>query len=130
VLSDFGISHIDDEMFTSLDTVALAGNPRWTARELYFDANSPTKFSDLWSFGMLCLELFSGAVPFADVKEEKFVIMDVSMCNYPRRPLQLQSEQFEELWRRMKDCWSDDPADRPDALSMREVLLRASTVAN
>jgi son of sevenless len=62
------------------DSIQLGENPssftasstiRWSARELIMsdeDAEMlPSMATDVWSFGMLCLELLSGDKPFSNV---------------------------------------------------------------
>jgi tetratricopeptide (TPR) repeat protein len=60
-LLDFGLS-VSRELLKAR-TIGWAGTPAYMAPEL-FEGSPPSEQSDLYAFGMVALELFSGAQPF------------------------------------------------------------------
>lgn len=97
-------------------------NVRWLAPEL-LEENGKTSFrSDVWSFGMLCLETMTGTHPFPDWSETT-VIIRVNQGETPDRPDPEAAHPMlrNELWSLMEECWSWKPDDRPE---MREICKR------
>ena len=77
---------------------------------LDLDDSHPTKESDLYSLGMVVLEVLSGQVPFA-LHEDSIVARKTIEGEHPEMP--------EEAWltndlrRTLEQCWSYQPRDRP-----------------
>ncbi|KAJ3565548.1 hypothetical protein NP233_g7564 [Leucocoprinus birnbaumii] len=65
-LGDFGISRI--LMTDPVATEASMGSAYWMAPELFTEDASPTKQSDIWAFGCVCYEIFTGEIPFSQYK--------------------------------------------------------------
>ena len=83
-LADFGLSTLLDEQITeSLQN--NIGSFRWTARERFLDRPQSTFESDVWSFGMTAMELFTSEVPFSHLKERQ-ICLHIHYGNLPSRP--------------------------------------------
>ena len=81
---------------------------RWTAPEsgLY---NRYTVKSDVWSFGVLLMELVThGCVPYSDLRNKDVIVAVESGCR-----MSCPEQCPEWLYRIMLDCWKHEPKDRP-----------------
>ncbi|CCD71218.1 ALK tyrosine kinase receptor homolog scd-2 [Caenorhabditis elegans] len=90
---------------------------KWTPPEAFIDGVFTTK-SDIWSFGVLCWEVFSlGVVPYPNRRNEEVMLMltEGARLEYPygipTRVYQL-----------MRDCWKTAAADRPKFVDVVEIF--------
>jgi len=117
-LSDFGLSLFADTSSASMGSL-VGGAARWMAPEI-MKGSRPTPASDIYAFGRVCLELYTGKPPFHEVTNEMHVVVKVLAGDQPQKP----STGFPlrpGLWGIMTYCWMDDPSERPDM----EFLIRA-----
>ena len=81
----------------------------------------------MWSFGLLCLEVFTGADPYRTSKDYYVPIL-LSQGKPPENPGTAAVGLSPKMWELMQSCWEVDPAERPDMfkiqLAMRDILLR------
>ncbi|KAF9641993.1 kinase-like protein, partial [Thelephora ganbajun] len=89
---------------------------RWCAPELLggdvVSATRPTYASDVFSFGMVVLEVFSGKAPFHEVSDNE-VVKWVRSGERPNRPT--GSDKFglsDTLWEVIERCWHGSPEFR------------------
>ena len=91
---------------------------RWTAPEAYNDRRCTEK-SDVWSFGVMCYEVFTGAaLPYAGMDNctvEERVIAGYRLSCPPDCPLATHKAL-------MLDCWRVDPAMRPTFAALQQCL--------
>jgi hypothetical protein len=105
---DFGIAKFKDK--TLLTTVnSQAGTPSYMAPEL-FSAGAVTEKCDVFSYGVLLWECFTGCVPWDELTTPMQVIFAVGVQKQ-RLPVPPHCPTF--LAKLMADCWRDDPSDRP-----------------
>lgn len=105
---DFGIAKFKDK--TLLTTVnSQAGTPAYMAPEL-FSAGAVTEKCDVFSYGVLLWECFTGCVPWDELTTPMQVIFAVGVQKQ-RLPIPPHCPTF--LAKLMADCWRDDPGDRP-----------------
>ena len=89
-------------------------------------ASPPT---DVWSFGMLCLEIMTGQRPYAHRKKDTDVVQELIKYRLPPRP---QGEEVlsrgltDDLWLLMLSCWHLNPERRPTMGHIRIQMLRLS----
>ncbi len=148
-ISDFGLSKVLEDVrigyrpFTvdamvsfnyKVDRGSIAshhaeGAVRWHARELVTgedDQSTPiSPATDVWSFGMLCLEIMTGERPYAHKRRDAEVIFDLISKRLPPRPTEqvvIQRGLTDDLWQMMLSCWSWDPRNRPDMKSIRSIM--------
>ncbi|KAH8110122.1 kinase-like domain-containing protein [Phellopilus nigrolimitatus] len=118
VLSDFGLSR---NIMSSLQdgcTHATDSKSRHASRK-----------TDIWSFGMVILELFTEAVPFSHIAHDAAVVIDLYHGALPRRPepheirgLNSEIADFDVIWNIIEQCWTKAPRERPSAsLLVREI---------
>ncbi|CAI2353974.1 unnamed protein product [Caenorhabditis sp. 36 PRJEB53466] len=91
---------------------------KWTPPESFIDGVFTTK-SDIWSYGILCWEIFSlGVVPYPNRRNEEVMLMltEGGRLEYPygipTRVYQL-----------MRECWRTSSSDRPSFAHVVETLM-------
>ncbi|KAG6843375.1 hypothetical protein H0H87_005296 [Tephrocybe sp. NHM501043] len=138
-LADFGLSVVSDPDIiawtTQSKTTSQGGSVRWQAPELFVVEDSDveseeetvknTMASDVYAWGCVCLEVFTGQIPFSETTNNVAVIHRVHAGAHPRRPLASQPcwknwGLTEEIWSLMKRCWDKDPTQRPSASAIAE----------
>ena len=97
---------------------------RWMAPELLLvDSTDGPAFSlasDIWSYGVLCWEVFSYAQqPFSELSDEQ-VLRIVPRGHCLNRP---EDGCPTLLYSLMQDCWSPDPYQRPQFNHISSALL-------
>ncbi|KAJ3575275.1 hypothetical protein NP233_g1195 [Leucocoprinus birnbaumii] len=134
-LSDFGLSCISDPnilQWTSLESsVSAGGTVRWKAPELIDpeEAGAPTKESDIYAFGCVCYEIFTGVVPFYEAIHDYSVIVSLMQGKKPSKPRE-DSDPYlcwgftDTIWTVMKYCWEKNPHQRPTARDITNKLPR------
>ncbi|TDL17488.1 kinase-like protein [Rickenella mellea] len=123
-IADFGLTRLVDlEIFSATKSQYNSqGSLRWMAPELFSESHWPSKGSDTYAFACLCLEIFTGDVPFQGWREP-VVMNKVLSGERPRRPvgIAVQRGLDDRMWSVMKDCWKQKSADRP---MMKDVYAR------
>lgn len=108
------------------------GTTRWKAPELFLlesmDYDSPpTQSSDVYSFACAAYEVFTGLLPFHEIRgAEALIVKLVKSRVQPSRPPpekigSAAKELTDEVWRFLEDCWNHDPVER---LTVGEALER------
>ncbi|KAH9039390.1 hypothetical protein EDB84DRAFT_1436992 [Lactarius hengduanensis] len=102
---------------------------RWLAPERITSASvtSPTFKADVWSFGLLCLEVFTDADPYSPYSD-LYVPILLSQGKPPEDPGPAAVGLSPKMWELMQSCWEVNPEVRPDMdkiqLAMRNLLPR------
>ncbi|KAJ7767392.1 kinase-like domain-containing protein, partial [Mycena maculata] len=114
-LADFGLS-VFSNATASMHTSNRAGSLRWMAPELIDPDRFGTKFgrtpaSDVYAFGCVCVELYTGRPPFSELSEVVALLKIVVHGERAERP----SAMSDMLWERVMKYWADNPAARPVA---------------
>ena len=121
-LSDYGLMPIQsNHAFMIAATPGAVGISRWLAPELI---NPPrkkghrqpagTEQADIFAFAMLAIEVFTGELPFGDVRHETAILM-IARGHRPEKPHEAESRGLTtEIWRFIQKCWHQNPAKRPD----------------
>ncbi|KAG6917230.1 hypothetical protein DXG01_003344 [Tephrocybe rancida] len=134
-LADFGLSNIDDPQivtWTSQSSIACkGGSVRWQAPELHeVEAdNDPedeetniirnTEMSDVYAWGCLCYEIFTGRLPFYHIRFPYTVMHKILQGHTPLRPKAADPSWLnygltESIWSLMEECWKIDATARPN----------------
>ena len=140
-ICDFGLSQVIEEVRVYTDSHDLsrltadqanpgpqtttAGNYRWLAPEMIEpDPFAPSKPADVWSFGMLCLELLTGAPPYSNHSRDASVILDIVRGKLPERPGASAAARglTDALWELVLRCWKKAPEERPTMFELRVAM--------
>jgi len=117
---DYGLSPIiSNPIFTVAATPGVAGSSRWLAPEI-IDPPKPSskpimasKSADVFAFAMLAVEVFSGKVPFGNMKNES-VVVQIANGKRPAKPQAAEQLGLSaEMWKFIEKCWSANPNKRP-----------------
>ncbi|KAF7373433.1 Kinase-like protein [Mycena sanguinolenta] len=113
-LTDFGLSNFSDA--TSSMTTNRGGSLYWMAPELIDPDRFGLQFArtpatDVYAFGCVCLELYTGRPPFADLREPA-ALLKITNNERPQRPVG-PPVVSDKLWNHVSACWADDPQARP-----------------
>lgn len=106
---------------------------RWQARELVHSeggrvAHVSTR-TDVWAFGMLCLEILTGRRPYNQLPRDSAVIAELGAYRLPERPRDEESVSrglTDQMWTLMLHCWNWSPEARP---TMTEVKMNLKTLS-
>ncbi|KAF9449681.1 kinase-like protein [Macrolepiota fuliginosa MF-IS2] len=129
LLTDFGLSIVVMTTSTGASSTAATGRTTaFTAPELIDDIEGeplPTKGSDVWSFGCLCLEVFTGNRPYYRCKREVQIMRAIHRGEKPSQP-RGGDDVCKALQGWLRDmvisCWETDPQKRPTFMDMLDIL--------
>ncbi|PRP85977.1 hypothetical protein PROFUN_06099 [Planoprotostelium fungivorum] len=113
-ISDFGLSKEDNIYNTSSTTIPY----RWAAPEVIEDRTS-TLQSDVWSFGVVVWEIFTGAlVPYRALTNKE-------VSEQVPKGLRLHEPEAcpPAMWEIVLDCWSMEPSKRPTFEAIRSRFM-------
>ncbi|KAF9789351.1 kinase-like domain-containing protein [Thelephora terrestris] len=120
-LTDFSLATISPD----LKPVALV-RPfcplRWTAPEILGADAVISKETDIYSFAMLMIEIYSGAAPFPKCKSTS-VMVKVMCGERPERPN--NPTLTDETWALIQQCSNLEPRRRPEIVEVVRCLERA-----
>ncbi|KAG7095918.1 hypothetical protein E1B28_006602 [Marasmius oreades] len=124
-IGDFGLSRVADTHGLRITTSHSrpAGTARWLAPELLVGGGRPSKESDIYAFGCVCYEIFTGVCPFPDVPHEITVAFQVVQGRRPSRPQEI-TELSDAMWTIMESCWNANTSSRPTAVAVVEMVIQ------
>ncbi|THH31371.1 hypothetical protein EUX98_g2806 [Antrodiella citrinella] len=124
-LADFGLSLTIEAIGFSYGSSHGGGAVFFTAPELIdseefgLGTRRPTYSSDIYAFACTCIELYSGKLPFRDIKPDadgQWVSIRVCREERPTRPSLLDGGTIsDQMWALTQWCWTHDPSLRPSA---------------
>jgi len=82
-----------------------------------------SKTADVFAFGMLAVEVFTGKLPFGEQRSEA-VVLRISQGGRPEMPEAAQAVAVGltgEIWKLLESCWQQNPEERP---TMEEIVRR------
>ncbi|KAF9444038.1 kinase-like protein [Macrolepiota fuliginosa MF-IS2] len=131
-IADFGlatISYGEKQNWTSICTSKESGGTlRWQAPELLeSESFEPTASSDVYAFGSIMYEIFTGQIPFYEIRQPVKVMKMMLEGERPSKPAPghvawTQWGLTEKTWRLMQQCWEDNPEERPTATEALEAV--------
>ncbi|KAL6062440.1 putative serine/threonine-protein kinase drkA, variant 2 [Balamuthia mandrillaris] len=115
-VTDFGLA----KSMTNDKAMTFCGTMPWTAPEIFSNAGYTTK-ADVYSYGIVLWELFTREEPYKDMHKPQIII---GVSKDGLRPV-IPTACPPQLAELMRDCWKEDPAQRP---SFSEILERLRTM--
>lgn len=113
-IADFGLSKM---AAPDIKTAAKRSEAySWFAPEIY-KGQLPTAKSDIYSFAVILWELFTSKQPFAG-KSDQEIISIIQKGGHET----ITSDIPEEYADLIRQCWSSDPLQRPDALTLARTI--------
>ena len=121
-LSDYGLMPIQsNHAFMVAATPGVVGISRWLAPELIDPPRkkgnqqpTATEQADIFAFAMLDIEVFTGELPFGDVRHES-AILKIVRGQRPEKPHDAEIHGLTpDMWKFIQKCWHQNPAKRPD----------------
>ncbi|KAJ7607401.1 kinase-like domain-containing protein, partial [Roridomyces roridus] len=114
-LADFGLSSFTDAT-SKTHTSHRAGSVYWMAPELIDPDRFGLKFvrttaSDVYAFGCVCFELYTGRPPFSELSETAAMFRIIS-GERARRPEGTPC-MSDNLWNTVAEYWAAQPSSRP-----------------
>ncbi|KZT30905.1 kinase-like protein [Neolentinus lepideus HHB14362 ss-1] len=113
-ITDFGISKFLQRFIATNQTTKIKGTTRYMPPELMYPkgkvSEARTTAGDVYSFGLVCLEVYTGSIPWPN-DGDGAVMQDVHDGNRPERPDGVP----DEIWNIIQSCWKDEPKDRMSA---------------
>ncbi|KAG6807547.1 hypothetical protein H0H92_007132 [Tricholoma furcatifolium] len=139
-VGDFGLSSVSDKEILALTSFSSlssqGGSVRWQAPEI-FDPDDGmgeedeqenwssreqvtrnTMQSDIYAWACVAYEIFSGKIPFKEIKNNTKVMIQVLRGRRPSRPSKAGRSWSvwgltADIWSSMEECWHAEPAKRP-----------------
>ncbi|KDQ19166.1 hypothetical protein BOTBODRAFT_485672 [Botryobasidium botryosum FD-172 SS1] len=121
LLCDFGLSKILDRARSRTPTeIQGAGSLRWSAPEFLIDqpdGRSKTKAGDVFAFGFVTIEVYTGRIPFYEYNDSS--VLAFLLCGKrPERPLDMDGV----VWKLTRKCWPTNPSSRPTMRTICQML--------
>ncbi|KAF8177072.1 kinase-like domain-containing protein [Mycena galopus ATCC 62051] len=123
-LTDFGLAVFADG---PLAPTNRGGSTRWMAPELLdpesygLEVFQRTFASDIYSFACVCLELYTGKPPFAEIFSEGAVLLKVVKGDHPECP-SIVPDWCRQL---ISKCWAHLPVNRPGTEIIIESIVNS-----
>ncbi|KAF9645565.1 kinase-like protein, partial [Thelephora ganbajun] len=114
---DFGLATVARDinlLVSNTDRRGIAA--QYAAPEILRNNGCYSKESDVFSFGMVTIEVFTGKIPFSDLSIAA-AATSINTGKRPKRPS--HPSLIDDLWALTQHCWKEEPQDRPQ---MDEVI--------
>ncbi|KAF8308524.1 kinase-like protein [Clavulina sp. PMI_390] len=128
-LCDFGLSRIRHQVTRTRTILQEAGRPRFMAPELFIKWTTSfrtSSASDIFSVAMTFLNVWSGRLPFSELRNDLKVMSSFRKGQRPEIPTDgvvLAPELRKHLWELLCEMWAQNPVKRPSSF---EVLVRVT----
>ncbi|KAH9967848.1 hypothetical protein BC827DRAFT_1263627 [Russula dissimulans] len=105
---------------------------RWFAPERISASSatseSVTREADIWSFGLLCLEVFTGEDPYSSYTDV-YIPVVLNRGETPNHPGSKAIGLSSDMWEVMQSCWQVSPAERPSMSMILDIMRRLINVS-
>jgi len=97
--------------FLSFIQKSVGGTPIYMAPEL-LNGDKPTSAADVYSFGIMCWEVFNEQSPYSDDKKKDLITLKDHVLTKHGRPVQMIQTSNDKPYEFCQKCWDKDPAKR------------------
>jgi hypothetical protein len=120
-LTEYGLAPINcDPRVNVAATPGAVGRSRWQAPEIAIPARKgsstpimESKAADVFAFGTLVVEVYTGKIPLRG-QRDKEVVIRISQGGRPGMPVDVQTVGITtEMWMLLENCWYQNPNMRP-----------------
>ena len=120
-LTEYRLAPINSDLsFTVAATPGAVGTSRWLAPEIITPTRKgaampvmESKPADIFAFGMLAIEVFTGKIPFEEQKNEA-VVLRISQGGRPAMPVNSREVGLtDDIWGILESCWQQTAKKRP-----------------
>ncbi|KAF9254435.1 kinase-like protein [Marasmius fiardii PR-910] len=121
-IGDFGLSRVSATQRLLSESSHAMGTMRWLSPELLQPgpASIPSRESDIYAYGCVCYEIFTGRLPFHELTDTLILFAILINREHPSRP-QDWDKSRDSMWNMMAACWNETPSLRP---KMVDVVAR------
>ncbi|KAF8608929.1 kinase-like protein, partial [Ceratobasidium sp. AG-I] len=135
-LTDFGLAQMvrAEDSTERSSSSNVGGTARWMAYEQICPTapdtvcQKPNASSDVYSLGMVSgPEIFSGKLPFAELRNDAQVIHAIMQGKLPERTPNAFSDP---VWELLNQCWRRNPRERPTARYVLNALQQINLSTN
>jgi len=114
-VSDFGMSRLSTATDNEIQSKSNFGPLKWMAPESVKSRQFSVK-SDVWSFGVTCLEVLTRDQPYPELDMLHFVakLVDPNFNAKIVLTNDIPSTTPKKLVELLTSCWEPSPSDRPD----------------
>jgi serine/threonine protein kinase len=117
-ICDFGFSLKKDHLRNSFHK-DLKLPIRWCSPEV-LSKGEYSKYSDIWSFGVLMYEIFTnGLVPYSELPLEVIYEKIIKESYIMEKPIEIN----DQLWSIMLKCWNKIPSERSSFIDLAKDLM-------
>lgn len=129
-MAEYGLAPVNNHPGLTYAAVSEAlVTSRWQAPEIVNRSQNgngepvvDSKAADVFAFGMFTVEVFTGKVPFEELKKNEEVVLRISRGSRPEKPQNAQAVGLTtEMWKFTESCWHQNPKKRPN---VEEVVKR------
>jgi serine/threonine protein kinase len=118
-VTDFGLS--------SKKQIGAVGTPYWMAPELLKGLSSNTAASDIYAFGMVIYEIYSGQIPYENERYDEVMRLVCDPLIRKRPPVPVECPP--KIAKLMMDCLMHSPNERPKAEQL-DLMLKVELKVN
>ncbi|QRV84705.1 cytoplasmic tyrosine-protein kinase BMX [Ceratobasidium sp. AG-Ba] len=121
-LVDFGNAALQEYTLVFSTSTTTSVSLRWAAPEVMLGQTKVSPAADVYALGMTIIETITGNVPFHGKGDPAVMYAVVSAKQHPTRPdahISEHSEDGRKLWSLLRQCWSFEPEQRPNAKEVK-----------
>ncbi|KAJ3565872.1 hypothetical protein NP233_g7362 [Leucocoprinus birnbaumii] len=124
LIADFGLSTVTKTRSMPSTIAQAGGTMHWMAPELLINDDFPsTVKSDIWAFGCVCYEIFTGHTPFHEYSGRRLISVFAGQGLITPLTGSHEGDDIEyNIKKVMEMCWDFDPKKRPTSESIRDTL--------
>ncbi|RIB16683.1 kinase-like domain-containing protein, partial [Gigaspora rosea] len=118
MIADFGLSRQINEPSITQDSSIFGVIPYIAPEVLYTDGKEYTLKSDIYSFGIIMSEVFTGYPPYYDIPHDEDLV--IKICSGHRPKIKCEIPQL--LLDLMNKCLDAEPQSRPTATELYKLI--------